>query len=49
MTDYKLPVCLCKRCGYTWSPRTNDKPLRCPKCGTAYWNRDRVRNIKEVK
>ena len=31
----------CLRCGNTWWPRRLSKPLRCPRCKSAYWARPR--------
>lgn len=33
---------LCKRCGYTWNPHT-DHPKKCPKCGSIYWNFEKIK------
>jgi DNA-directed RNA polymerase subunit RPC12/RpoP len=33
----------CKRCGRTWTPRSNKPPVQCPKCHSPYWNRERVK------
>ena len=35
----------CKRCGYTWWPKSPKKPITCanPKCRSPYWNKLRVR------
>lgn len=30
----------CKRCGHEWIPRVGDVRV-CPKCKSAYWDRDR--------
>jgi len=30
-----------KRCGNTWTPRSNQPPIQCPKCRSPYWNRPR--------
>ena len=29
----KLPRCRCDKCRHEWTPRTNQIPLKCPKCG----------------
>ena len=34
----------CQRCGKTWWPRQSDKPVRCPRCKSPYW--DKPRRIK---
>ena len=28
----------CERCGHVWYPRSEQKPVVCPKCHSAYWN-----------
>lgn len=33
----------CKRCSHTWTPRSKEPPIQCPKCHSPYWNRDRVK------
>ncbi len=33
MTELK-----CKRCGYSWFPKTRNIPKVCPKCKSAWWN-----------
>ena len=38
----------CKRCLYVWLPRSLEKPRRCPKCGSPYWDKPR-RTSSEVK
>jgi uncharacterized Zn finger protein (UPF0148 family) len=39
--------CHCKRCNWDWFSK-NDRPLVCPKCQSAYWDRERLqRNIKK--
>ena len=41
-----LKIYKCKRCGHEWAGRKTadgDKPMMCPKCRSAYWDRDRVR------
>jgi hypothetical protein len=36
-----LPTFQCKRCRHCWHPRTNETPVKCPKCGSPYWDRER--------
>lgn len=31
----------CLRCGAEWLPRSANPPVRCPKCGSPYWNKPR--------
>lgn len=50
MLDYLTSITIhqftCNRCGGSWLPRRLKKPGRCPKCGSPYWNKTRVRNLK---
>lgn len=32
---------LCKRCGWSWLPRMEGKPKRCPRCRSVYWDMER--------
>jgi DNA-directed RNA polymerase subunit RPC12/RpoP len=36
---------ICSRCGAEWTQRkpAGEKPARCPKCRSPYWDRERVR------
>lgn len=38
-----LPRYKCKRCGYSWVPRTEEIPITCanPDCRSPYWNKER--------
>jgi len=38
-----LPRYRCKRCGNTWTPRT-EKPITCPECRSPYWNKERKKS-----
>ena len=29
--------CVCERCRHVWN-RNTENPVRCPRCGTYYWN-----------
>lgn len=40
--------CQCKRCGWVWYSK-NDRPLVCPKCQSAYWDRERIQGRKGSK
>lgn len=31
----------CLRCSYVWLPRTVERPIKCPKCQSPYWNKMR--------
>ena len=39
MNKIKLPKLECLRCNHIWHPRKEELPIRCPKCGSPYWNR----------
>lgn len=28
----------CLRCKYIWKGKNKSKPLRCPSCGSCYWD-----------
>ena len=43
MSEIVLPTLHCLRCGHTWPPRKPERPLRCPKCGSPYWDQPRKR------
>jgi len=32
-----VPELTCKRCGHSWTPRSND-PRMCPRCKSYKWN-----------
>jgi len=34
--------CKCNRCGHEWVSQRSEVPVKCPNCGSAYWNRARV-------
>ena len=38
----------CIRCGHTWYPRSQNKPIICPKCKSPYWNKAKKEAIKEA-
>lgn len=31
----------CLRCGHEWWPRSESKPVSCPKCHSPYWHMPR--------
>lgn len=31
----------CRRYNHTWTPRSKEPPVQCPKCHSPYWNRER--------
>ena len=37
----------CKRCGHQWTPRKAEVTI-CPKCNSAYWNREKKNNHEGV-
>lgn len=41
----KLEICQCLRCSHSWASRRKNRetslPVRCPGCGSPYWNRPR--------
>ncbi len=37
----KLTKLKCKRCKYEWYPKAERLPVRCPKCGSPYWDKER--------
>lgn len=39
--EMDLPTFHCLRCDHGWIPRKPKKPLICPKCKSAYWDRPR--------
>jgi len=44
--DIKLTTLTCKRCRHTWIPRKAELPIRCAKCKSPYWNKDRINESK---
>jgi predicted Zn-ribbon and HTH transcriptional regulator len=39
----------CNRCDHEWALRgLKTEPVRCPKCKSQYWNKERKRPKKEV-
>ncbi len=48
--ELKLVKLYCKRCEEGkkgWYPRSPKLPVKCPKCQSPYWNKDRVNTIKK--
>jgi hypothetical protein len=39
----------CLRCDHRWWPRSPQSPVRCPKCTSPYWNRERLRTKATVR
>jgi DNA-directed RNA polymerase subunit RPC12/RpoP len=36
-----LPKFLCCRCQHEWHPRKPERPVVCPRCKSAWWNKPR--------
>lgn len=39
----QFPKLHCKRCPHSWWPRSPERPIKCPKCGSPYWDRERIK------
>lgn len=39
--EIKIKGYKCERCKHKWVPRNNRKPIICPKCKSAYWDKPR--------
>ena len=39
----KMATRKCRRCGHEWILRRMAEPVRCPKCGSPYWMKERER------
>ena len=37
VTDFKLPLLKCLRCGHEWHPRAEKAPVCCAGCKSPYW------------
>lgn len=46
-TTITLDAWKCCRCSYSWPNKREMKPIRCPKCGSPYW--DIPKKEKEVE
>lgn len=44
----KLPIHQCERCQHQWHPRTDNIPIRCPKCKSPYWQTKPKARIKKA-
>ena len=50
ITLVQRPKCKCIRCGYEWFPDdASNMPIKCAKCNSPYWNKERIYGIKENK
>lgn len=36
--EVRLTKLKCLRCDWEWFPKAERLPVRCPKCGSPYWN-----------
>jgi len=49
----KVPRYTCLRCmgkdgkPFQWIPRSDQRPIRCPHCGSPYWDRERTRGVRK--
>ena len=37
----------CLRCGSKWMPRSEKKPVACPRCHSNIWDKERVRDVRK--
>ena len=37
----------CKKCNYSWWPRTDKKPKLCPACKSRKYNEDKKMEVKD--
>lgn len=44
---HMVPGHRCLRCGKEWVPRREGRPVRCPGCGSPYWDRERERPVPQ--
>jgi len=38
-----IKICKCLRCNHEW-PTKQDRPIICPKCKSAYWDKEKKEN-----
>lgn len=48
-TPFNLPTLECVRCGHTWHPRKQERPIRCGGCKTPYWDRAKLTRKRKRK
>jgi len=41
--------CHCLRCGHTWEPRIERRPLACPQCKSRTWDSPPSRSKREME
>lgn len=46
--DITVKKCTCERCGHIWITRGKESPVVCPKCKSAYWNKPRIGDKKNI-
>ena len=39
----------CLKCGHSWNPRTNDRPLSCPSCKVRTWDSEKYKECEICK
>lgn len=46
-TKIQVIIRTCKRCKEEWPQRGKKRPIKCPRCGTPYWDLDPVYKKQE--
>ncbi len=46
MPEVKVAAYKCERCGHIWVPKTDRRPIICPKCKSPYWDRARLKPVE---
>ena len=49
MPEVTLSGYKCARCGHTWLPRGEERPLLCPKCKSLRWDKETAAANKRKK
>lgn len=39
----------CSACGHVWHSRKEEKPLRCARCRSPYWDRERISGVSDLQ
>ncbi len=47
MGEVTVTAFKCERCGHVWLPKTERRPTICPKCKSPYWDKPRIRPVRE--
>jgi predicted Zn-ribbon and HTH transcriptional regulator len=42
MGEFLVTAYRCERCGHQWVPRMAERPVICPRCKSARWDRPKV-------